>query len=73
MLTLCCPWRSVGATRELQQSQPTIYRSKNDAGICYPAEGFWGNPNRKECVPVGQYKFYYTCCEESAPLHRAPE
>ena len=63
------PWRSVGA-RELL-ADPTIYRAKNDAGICYPVEGFFGGPNRKECVPVSQYKFYYTCCEESAPQHRA--
>ncbi|KAK9836278.1 hypothetical protein WJX81_001529 [Elliptochloris bilobata] len=59
--------QSICASRELQQSTPELHRAKNDAGICYSAEGYFGNPNRKECQQVGQYKFYYTCCEERKP------
>jgi len=44
-------------------------RAKNDAGMCYKAEGFFGGADRKECQKVGQYTFYYTCCEEGAPDH----
>ena len=60
VLTLCFPWLSVGASSRQMLADPTIYRAKNDAGICYPVEGFFGGPNRKECVPVSNYKFYYT-------------
>jgi len=55
---------SASASRDLLAGEPQLFRAKNDAGICYKAETFWGNPDRKECQKVGQYTFYYTCCEE---------
>ena len=50
---------SAYASRDLL-ADPRLYRAKNDAGICYKAEGFFGGPDRKECQKVGQYTFYYT-------------